>query len=92
MRDGDDVKRRVGLHEDDGVGESLDEDAADALFVHNPRHGLRVLYVRGKRAEHAFDRVHELVSEPGAFALVPSSGTRELAQGFVVDEDGLRHR
>jgi hypothetical protein len=41
---------------------------------------------------HAFDNVDELVSETGAFALVPPSGTCKLAQRFVVDEDGLRHR
>jgi len=92
MGDSDDVKRRIGLHKHDGVRESLDEDAPHALFVRNARHGERVLRARWERAEYAFDDVDELVSETGAFALVPLSRTRELAQRFVVDKDGLRHR
>ena len=92
MGDGDDVKRHVGLHKDESVWEPLEEDAANALFVRDARHGQRVLCARWQRAEHGFDHVDELVSKTGAFALVPSSCPRELAQRFVVDEDGLRHR
>jgi hypothetical protein len=92
MRDGDDVKRRVGLHKHDGVGESLNEDPTDALFVRNARHRQRVLSTRWKRAEDAFDHIDELGSETGTFALVPPSGARKLAHRVVVDEDGFRHR
>jgi hypothetical protein len=43
MGDGDDVKRRVGLHKDDGIRKSIDEDTADTLLVGNARHGQRML-------------------------------------------------
>jgi hypothetical protein len=92
MGDGDDVKRRVGLQKDHRIRESLDKDTADTPFVWNARHWQHVLRPQWKRAEHAFDLVNELVSKTRAFAFVPSRCPGELAQRFVIDEDGLRHR